>query len=113
MPGDEEEAANPQAAPVTSAVAATPHKPDDAPADAPAEEATDSHASAATHIRFDPSAYRHSKDDETLYIPGPRDRDQGHALVEMSKKPPALESDGNTVHPLQRPWSLLPAAEMD
>ncbi|KAF4121861.1 LOW QUALITY PROTEIN: Trk-type K+ transport system, membrane component, partial [Geosmithia morbida] len=39
------------------------------------------------HIKFDPSADNHPKNDEgALYIPGPRDRDQGRPFVELHGK---------------------------
>lgn len=39
------------------------------------------------HIIFDASAEKdtHPKNGTVLYIPGPRDRDQGHPFVEMNK----------------------------
>ncbi|KAJ4854607.1 cation transport protein domain-containing protein [Trichoderma breve] len=36
-------------------------------------------------ITFDPSADTHPKNNETLYIPGPRDRDRGYPIVELDK----------------------------
>ena len=39
-----------------------------------------------TRITFDAAADSHPKNDVTLYIPGPRDRDRGDPLVELDKK---------------------------
>ncbi|KAI9896957.1 hypothetical protein N3K66_007979 [Trichothecium roseum] len=39
-----------------------------------------------TRITFDPSADQHPRNDETLYIPGPRERDRGDPLVELSRR---------------------------
>lgn len=37
-------------------------------------------------ITFDTATNVHPKNDDTLYIPGPRDRDRGQPLIELSKK---------------------------
>ncbi|VUC28159.1 unnamed protein product [Clonostachys rosea] len=37
-----------------------------------------------THISFDPSTDHRPKNDATLYIPGPRDRDRGYPLIELN-----------------------------
>ncbi|GJN67148.1 hypothetical protein PLICBS_001172 [Purpureocillium lilacinum] len=39
----------------------------------------------ARTITFDPSTEHHPKNDAALYIPGPRDRDQGHPIQEITK----------------------------
>ncbi|CAH0044433.1 unnamed protein product [Clonostachys solani] len=36
------------------------------------------------HISFDPSTDHRPKNDATLYIPGPRDRDRGYPLIELN-----------------------------
>ncbi|KJZ70104.1 hypothetical protein HIM_10507 [Hirsutella minnesotensis 3608] len=39
----------------------------------------------ARAITFDPSTEHHPKNDAALYIPSPRDRDQGHPILEITK----------------------------
>ncbi|KAJ3472666.1 hypothetical protein NLG97_g10804 [Lecanicillium saksenae] len=70
-------------------VSVTPDRKDLAVAQAtiPATQAEKPAADEKTgpHIAFDASAVKekHPKNDATLYIPRPRDRDQGHPLVEL------------------------------
>ena len=39
-----------------------------------------------TRIKFDANVDAHPKNDVTLYIPGPRDRDRGDPLIELDRK---------------------------
>lgn len=52
------------------------------------------------HITFDPAADVHPKNDATLYIPGPRERDRGYPLIELNKKY-SVSNDGESSNPLE------------
>lgn len=49
------------------------------------EKEEDRQARNRTRITFDVAADTHPKNDATLYIPGPRDRDRGYPLIELNK----------------------------
>ncbi|QLI66422.1 Potassium transport protein 1 [Metarhizium brunneum] len=83
------------------------------------EEAIDA---SAPHISFDSSAdkLRHPRSDSVLYVPGPRDRDLGHPLVELTG--PRLKSkeeltrygeDDNGQHRLQTLGPLRESRSID
>lgn len=54
-----------------------------------------------TRITFDPSADQHPRNDETLYIPGPRERDRGDPLVELSRRT-SPRKEGMVIATIQR-----------
>ncbi|KAH7110202.1 hypothetical protein B0J13DRAFT_292561 [Dactylonectria estremocensis] len=58
------------------------------------EKATESEPQP--RITFDPAAGHHPHRETTLYIPGPRDRDQGQPIVEL--KDPRVSHDDLSIH---------------
>ncbi|KAH7309580.1 cation transport protein-domain-containing protein [Stachybotrys elegans] len=58
-------------------------------------------------ITFDPAADTRPKNDSTLYIPGPRDRDRGHPLVELHKNQSYGHDSITTADALERTTSGL------
>lgn len=58
-------------------------------------------ATPQLRITFDEATDQHPKNDGTLYIPGPRDRDRGHPLIELNKKN-SVSQDGT-----RRRWTIL------
>ncbi|KAK9444508.1 trk family potassium uptake protein [Metarhizium brunneum] len=58
---------------------------DHEPAEADDHSETEATTAKPRTITFDASAERHPKNDTVLYIPSPRDREQGHPIIELSK----------------------------